>query len=243
MNLRIGGPPVALESAARETLHMGDLVKEMLRKGMRVLITDDRELMAEVSRTDNAVDRLHEAIKIYVTSLTRESLDDADGHRAMEIIAFAINLEHIGDIVDKNLMELAAKKIKHKYQFSKEGEQELEAFHARVVNNLKLAFAIFMSGEVKQARRLIDDKAEIRREELASAEHHLCRLRKGGLRASRRARCISTWCATSSAYICTSVRWPIPLEAAGELQASRLKDAEAPGHAAPSRSLGQTSRR
>ena len=30
----------------------------------------------------------------------------------MEIISFAINLEHIGDIIDKNLMELASKKIK-----------------------------------------------------------------------------------------------------------------------------------
>jgi phosphate:Na+ symporter len=41
----------------------------------------------------------------------------------MEIITFVINLEHIGDIIDKNLMELATKKIKHKYQFSKEGAQ------------------------------------------------------------------------------------------------------------------------
>jgi phosphate:Na+ symporter len=32
----------------------------------------------------------------------------------MEIISFSINLEHIGDIIDKNLMELAIKKIKHK---------------------------------------------------------------------------------------------------------------------------------
>jgi phosphate:Na+ symporter len=146
---------------------------------MRVLLTDDRRPLAEVSRMDNTVDRLHEAIKTFVTNLTRESLEEQDGHRAMEIIAFAINLEHIGDIIDKNLMELAAKKIKHKYAFSKEGAQELEAFHARVVNNLKLAFSIFMAGDVKLARRLIQDKAEIRKEELAAAENHLRRLREG----------------------------------------------------------------
>jgi phosphate:Na+ symporter len=124
----IGGPPVALASAARETLHMGDIVEEMLRKAMRVLLTDDRRLMAEVSRMDNVVDRLHEAIKIYVTNLTRESLEEQDGNRAMEIIAFAINLEHIGDIIDKNLMELAAKKIKHKYQFSRKERKNLRPF-------------------------------------------------------------------------------------------------------------------
>ena len=239
----IGGPAVALASAARETLHMGDIVEEMLRKAMRVLLTDDRKLMAEVCRLDNVVDRLHEAVKIYVTNLTREGLEEQDGRRAMEIIAFAINLEHIGDIIDKNLMELAAKKIKHKYAFSKEGAQELEAFHARVVNNLKLAFSIFMSGDVKLARRLIADKAEIRREELAAAENHLRRLRE------RRPESIETSSLHLDvlrdlkrihSHIC-AVAYPA-LEAAGELQASRLKDTEPTSQAAPSRSLDEPPR-
>jgi phosphate:Na+ symporter len=239
----IGGSTVALASAARETLHMGDIVEEMLRKAMRVLMTDDRRLMAEVSRMDNAVDRLHEAIKIYVTNLTRESLDEPDGHRAMEIIAFAINLEHIGDIIDKNLMELAAKKIKHKYQFSKEGAQELEAFHARVVNNLKLAFSIFISGDVKLARRLIEDKAEIRREELAAAENHLRRLREGrpeSIETSSLHLDVLRDLKRIHSHIC-AVAYPA-LEAAGELQASRLRDTEPPGYAAPSGSLDEPSR-
>jgi phosphate:Na+ symporter len=96
-------PSVSLACAARETLHMGDVVEDMLRKTMTALMTNDRKLAAEVSRMDNIVDRLDEAIKLYVTKLTRESLDDRDGRRATEIISFAINLEHIGDIVDKNL--------------------------------------------------------------------------------------------------------------------------------------------
>ena len=111
----INTPTVALACAARETLHMGDVVEGMLRKAMTALMTNDRKLAADVSRTDNIVDRLDEAIKLYVTKITRESLDDRDGQRATAIISFAINLEHIGDIIDKNLMELAAKKIKHKY--------------------------------------------------------------------------------------------------------------------------------
>jgi Na+/phosphate symporter len=112
---------VALACAARETLHMGDVVEDMLRKTMTALMTNDRKLVAEISRMDNIVDRLDEAIKLYVTKITRESLDERDGRRATEIISFAINLEHIGDIIDKNLMELALKKIQHKYEFSKEG--------------------------------------------------------------------------------------------------------------------------
>jgi phosphate:Na+ symporter len=157
----IDTPPVALACAARETLHMGDIVERMLRESITALMVDDRKLVAQLSRMDNDVDRLNEAIKFYLTKLTRESLDDRDGRRAMEIISFAINLEHIGDIIDKNLMELAAKKIKHRYQFSKDGAAELVAFHQRALENLKLAFEVFMSGDIKVARKLLAEKAGI----------------------------------------------------------------------------------
>ena len=90
----------------------------MLRQVMTALMTNDRTLAREVSRMDNTVDKLDEAIKLFVTKLTRGSLDEREGRRAMEIISFAINLEHIGDIIDKNLSELAARKIKRKLQFS-----------------------------------------------------------------------------------------------------------------------------
>jgi len=238
----IGGTTLALANAARETLHMGDIVEDMLKKSMRVLLTDDRKLLADVSRMDNAVDRLHEAIKTYVTNLTRESLEEPDGHRAMEIIAFAINLEHIGDIIDKNLMELASKKIKHKYQFSKEGAQELEAFHGRVVNNLKLALGIFMSGDVKLARRLIEDKAQIRREELAAAENHLRRLREGrpeSIETSSLHLDVLRDLKRIHSHVC-AVAYPA-LEAAGELQASRLKDSEPAGQGATGKSASEPS--
>ena len=81
----------------------------MLRQAMIAILTNDRKLVAEISQKDNAVDRLHEAIKFYVVKVTRDSLDQPEANRAMEIMALSINLEHIGDILDKNLMELANK--------------------------------------------------------------------------------------------------------------------------------------
>lgn len=172
-------PSLALADAARETLHMGDIVEVMLRQIMTALKSNDRELVAAISRMDNAVDRLDEAIKLYVTKLTRGALDEHEGRRAMEIISFTINLEHIGDIIDKNLTELAAKKIKRKLQFSPEGGAEIEAFHARILHSLQRAFAVFMSRNVEEARKLIAEKAELRSAELAAAERHLERLREG----------------------------------------------------------------
>jgi phosphate:Na+ symporter len=172
-------PSLALADAARETLHMGDLVETMLRQVMTALMTNDRALVAQVSRMDNAVDRLDEAIKLYVTKLTRGSLDEREGRRAMEIISFAINLEHVGDIIDKNLCEIAAKKIKRKFEFSSEGAAELNAFHKRVLESLRAAFGVFMSGDVAEARKLLAEKTLLRNAELAAAEKHFERLREG----------------------------------------------------------------
>src|SRR5262249_33536346 len=94
-------------------------------------------------------------------------------------VSFAINLEHIGDIIDKNLCELATKKIKSRIEFSPEGAAELEAFHQRIVDSLRLGFSVFMSGNVAEARQLIAQKADIRSAELAAAERHFERLRDG----------------------------------------------------------------
>ncbi len=218
-------PSVALVCAARETLHIGDIIETMLRRTRTALMTDDRRLVAEICRMDDAVDRLDEAVKLYVTKLTRESLIERDGHRAMEIISFSINLEHVGDIIDKNLMELAAKKIKRKVVFSKEGAAELESFHQEVCDNLKLAFSVFMSGDVKIARQLITEKATLRATEFAAAESHFARLREGraeSIESSSLHLDILRDLKRIHSHIC-SVAYPV-LERTGELQPSRLKE-------------------
>jgi phosphate:Na+ symporter len=202
----INTPSVALACAARETLHMGDVVDDMLRNAMTALMTNDRKLAAEVSRTDNIVDRLDEAIKLYVTKITRESLDDRDGRRATAIISFAIN-------------------IKHKYEFSKEGAAELETFHKRIIETLKLAFCVFLNEDVKLARTLIEEKTQLRSAELAYADSHLARLREGrpeSIETSSLHLDVLRDLKRIHSHIC-SVAYPV-LEAAGELQPNRLKD-------------------
>jgi phosphate:Na+ symporter len=172
-------PPLALANAARETLRMGDTVEVMLRQVMTAIMNNDRQLVADVQRMDNVVDRLDEAIKLYLAKLTRGSLDEREGRRAMEIVSFAINLEHIGDIIDKNLCELAVKKIKRRCQFSAEGAAELTAFHKRVCDSLQAAFGIFMTSDIAAARRLLREKSDLRKAELEAADRHFERLREG----------------------------------------------------------------
>lgn len=228
-------PSLALADAARETLRMGDLVEVMLRKVMAAMMTGDRALVDQVTKMDNVVDSLDEAIKLYVTKLMRGSLDESEGRRAMEIISFAINLEHIGDIIDKSLSELATKKIKRRFQFSAEGAEELAAFHKRTMDSLRIAFGVFMSGDANEARKLLVEKTTLKNTELAAVERHLDRLREGRpetiettslhldvLRDLRRIH----------SHIC-SVAYPV-LDAAGEPYRRSEADAALPASGAAS---------
>ena len=102
-------PTVALATAARETLRMGDTLQTMLRDVIEVFRDGEKSKISEIARMVDTVDDLHMAIKLYLTDVSREPLDEKGSGRCAEIMSFNTNLEHIGDIIDKNLLELASK--------------------------------------------------------------------------------------------------------------------------------------
>ncbi|NQV43904.1 MAG: Na/Pi cotransporter family protein [Rhodospirillales bacterium] len=221
----IDAPAVALTCAARETLHMGDIVRGMLNDTLQVFITNDEGLRKRVEERDDEVDDLHEAIKLYLTSLSRHELDQAESERSLDVFSFTTNLEHIGDIIDKNLMDLAGKKIKNHSSFSEAGLGELKQFHGQILANLDLALNIFLSRDENLAKELLRQKTAIRDLELEFVERHFMRVSGGA----------ADTLGSSSVHLdvlrdlkringhLTSVVYPI-LEKTGQLVKSRLKD-------------------
>lgn len=172
-------PAIALSDAARETLRIGDLIETMLEQVMNALLRNDKHSAALVLQMDDVVDRLETAIRLYITKLTRETLSEQEARRATEILSFAINLEHVGDIIDKNLRETAVKKIGKNANFSLEGATEIDAVYRQVQESLKLSLGVFMSNDTKGAQRLLQGKRQLRHTERAATESHLIRLREG----------------------------------------------------------------
>ena len=224
----IDNPPEAIACAMRETLHMGDRVADMLRQALVVFEKSEPRLVKEVEKSDNAVDELHEQIKLYLVKVSKSEMSEEESRRYVETLTFTTNLEHVGDIIDKNLMELAAKKIKNHYAFSPEGLDEIRRIHARVMDNMRLAFNVFATRDVGLARRLLNEKATMRAAELEAADSHFARLREG----------VTQSIETSSIHLdvirdlkringhLTSVAYPI-LEVMGELRDSRLRERDA----------------
>ncbi|MEX3948400.1 Na/Pi cotransporter family protein [Paraburkholderia sp. EG287B] len=172
-------PPLALACAAREVIRMSEIVEAMLRESVPVLLANDRRAVSDIASRDDTVDVLHDAIKRYVTELTREPLSEEDRRWASDIMTAVINLEHIGDIIDRNLLEIAQKKIKMQLSFSAEGTEELRMLHDSVIDSFRRAQALLVSGRTQTAAQLIADKQALRQLERLTRERHLERLREG----------------------------------------------------------------
>ena len=172
-------PAVALANAAREALRIADVVEKMLTGTRATFHGDDRHVLAETSSMDDIIDRLHEALQRYIAAIARQGLSDEDARRLSELQSFAINLEHIGDIIDKNITELAAKRLRLKLSLSPEGLAEIDTMYAQLLEHLRLAVAVFMSKDVDAARRLVAEKEQFREMERTSTEKHFARVRDG----------------------------------------------------------------
>ncbi len=172
-------PSLALGQATREALRVADMAQAMLKSSLEVFKRDDLQLIKQIEQSDNEVDQIDREIKLYLTKLIREALTIHQASRELEIISFTNNMENIGDVIDKNLMELARKKIKNGYLFSIAGMEEIEELHGMVTSNFELAVAAFASSDKDIARRLLSNKIEIADKERRLREAHIERLHKG----------------------------------------------------------------
>ena len=218
-------PSLAISCAAREALHQADVVESMLLGLQKVWMTDDEKLAEHLRKLDDEVDDLYSAIKYYMTKISRAELDEREGRRWTDIISFTINMEQVGDLVERVLQDVEDKKIKKGRQFSQAGLEEINRLHAHLVSNLRLAMSVFLNGNVRDAQKLLEEKARFRDLELAYSATHLDRLSDNTVQSietsSLHIDLISDLKRINS-LLC-SVAYPI-LEQAGALAPSRLRE-------------------
>ncbi len=174
-------PIVALGAAAREALRLADVLGEMLTGARDALAKGDRKLIAETRRLDNVLDRLNTAIESYLTSLDPDELNETDHRRLNEIMTFATNIEQAGDVVDRNLLPHAGKRLRRGLAFTKQGQADLIVMMDRLALNLRTAASLFMTEDPRTARLLVGEKVVFREAESKAASSHFDRLRAGQL--------------------------------------------------------------
>ncbi len=220
-------PSLAISCAAREALHQADVVETMLR-GIHPVIRDNDLALAEQLRAlDDTVDSLYTEIKLYLTQVSRQALSEREGRRWADVMSFTINMEQIGDIIERVLQDVEDKKIRKARRFSDAGMGEIFHLHERLLTNLRLGMSVFLEGHVRDASRLLEEKQRFRELEHEYAASHIARLQDNTTQSietsSLHLDLISDLKRINS-HIC-SIAYPI-LESAGALQPSRVRNSK-----------------
>ncbi|MBY2926779.1 Na/Pi cotransporter family protein [Rhizobium leguminosarum] len=171
-------PLSALAGASREVMVVGDLVEQMLSQAAEAINRNDSSTLAGIAMLEGRVDRIQHAIKVYISKLGHDGLSAEEHRRSMGIVEYAINLEHIGDIIEKGILPEIAKKIERGLQFSPDGKEEISGLFAVTFDSLRMAQTVFATQNATLARRLVEIKEDVRRLEKQSAQRHLQRLRE-----------------------------------------------------------------
>jgi phosphate:Na+ symporter len=161
---------VALANASRETLRMADMIDTMLRDTMDVICRETLARADAVMAAARCVDQLGEAIRRYLADIGGDQrLDNhREGARGQDILSAVINLEHVADIIANSLMEFSLRNLKQGKRLSTEEIDIVAAMHGELIDCLRLALAVFLQSEPRDAKRLVASKTSFREFEAAA---------------------------------------------------------------------------
>lgn len=168
---------LSLLMARKEVGRVAELVHTMIEEMKASFHTNDTAVVEAVSKIDTKVDVLHNAIVPFLALLSQEELTREQSQRCIDYIYIENEMESIGDLIDKNVMNLAFKKIDQNLVFSEEGFQELEQLMYRIHRNFELLIQAYENEDVTYAREVLDFYKK--KEEEKYKKRHIGRLQKG----------------------------------------------------------------
>ncbi|MFC5696968.1 Na/Pi cotransporter family protein [Pseudomonas sp. GCM10022186] len=163
---------VGLANATREALRLADMAMLMLRRTTGLIETPDRSAISELRAQDQALDQLSAAIRAYLADIGQDGMSDGDADRAQEILLFAINIEHVGDLVANSLLPLVMRRAFSEFELSR-----VLPLQAAIEESLHLAISVFLREDLAAAERLVARKELLRRLEASASREHFRRLR------------------------------------------------------------------
>ncbi len=217
-------PIVAIGGAAREALRLADALEAMLAGARDALSRGDRKLIAETRARDDVLDSLNTAIKRYLTEFDPEELSEDDQRRLQQVLVFAMNMEQAGDVIDRNLLTHANKRLKRGLMPAAGDEAELLDMMDRLIVNTRTAASLFLTEDPRTARALAEEKLAFRRAEERATTTHFSFMRDGITAASQSSALhldLIRDMKLVNSHIVAAAAYPV-LDRAGELLPTRL---------------------
>ncbi len=149
----ISTPAMAIDLARNEISRMSKIFGRMLEAIIEPFKTNEPmqdqkypqlSLVEGIEMREEKLGFLEENIVIYLRKIGRQELSDRQIQEVYGMMSIVNDIESIGDIIEKNMIPLIAKKSALNTDFSKEGKEELNIFHTKIckqVSRLKDAFS------------------------------------------------------------------------------------------------------
>ncbi|MES0823854.1 Na/Pi cotransporter family protein [Ruegeria sp. SCP11] len=173
------GANVAMSSVRHELLQMVTQVERMFRPVLDIYEQDDSDAISALWQQDERVNAQLTDIRRFVARMPRQNMSKAQVKAARGLVEYAIRLEAAGDVVSNRMTRTAQIKHTERTEFSTQGWKELKDLHATILESFSLARHVLLVDDMDCARRLVLDKAEVKRLSRHSRKAHLKRLERG----------------------------------------------------------------
>ncbi|MCK4871366.1 MAG: Na/Pi cotransporter family protein [Phycisphaerales bacterium] len=175
----LDSPSLVFGQSLREIMRVVGIVESMLRDFWIALRERDLALCDDIQERDDIVDALDRQIKRFLTKAGGEAYSDEESATQVNHLRFIGCLETVGDIIDRNLVELARKRIRIGGRFSEEGFRDLQREFDLVFENLHIASTAFATRDKSLARSLLRHKKHLDKLDFELRKRHFERLTQG----------------------------------------------------------------
>jgi phosphate:Na+ symporter len=169
-------PSLALDAARHEIKRMGKRVDLMNTVMLPAVLTGDRESLMAVREMDEEVDVLYKYIVNYLAEVSKLQLNEYQTQKMLKLMAAVNDLEHIGDVIEVNLVELGEQRIKQGFKISEATQQVMHTFHVVVSDALKAAVRAVVDEDKVYAMRVLSMSADLNRLGEQADQHQAQRL-------------------------------------------------------------------
>jgi phosphate:Na+ symporter len=174
-----GMPYLALAQANKELVRMSGVATKMFESVNSAIQNRDPDALKSVKAEDDKLDYLQKRISAYLARLSEDEMAPEDTRKQLLLLSIASELEHIGDLISRDICALGQKLIKKDLAFSSEGEADIDHFYQEVRVNFYRAVEAFSTENRQEALQVIETKAAVEALEDELRLKHFERLNQG----------------------------------------------------------------
>ena len=180
-------PAIAINLVMAEIATITQLLKRMLDAIIVPFTGDPNQpdvshenltLIEGIHMREEKIDFLEEKVSDYLVLVSRQALDSEQAKEVFGLMSVVNDMENIGDIVEERLLPLAQSYMNGKYKFSKEGKEELQEYHLRVIKQVSRLGSFFSKFKRKRIAKIIKKDMKYVEMEREFRKMHMKRVRK-----------------------------------------------------------------